>query len=207
MGQNLVPVAVRGYNELCDRSRLCLAGHLSTIKSYQDISKKINVQKEQMKKTQDVILELKRMQINLSHRLLVVIKTYIHLSVAYQHQNPNVSVVPRLTESEKVMKGRLSILMREMQNLNYSMAKVQRMTKRIAMTDGYNGSNDQMQMNKFHQSEERVVDEAENGKNIFNFLSDQNKIIAFLSKTVQKDMDDLNVMTDGLTSATSRLML
>merc|ERR1712204_40120 len=113
---------------------------------------------EQMKKTQDVILELKRMQINLSHRLLVVIKTYIHLSVAYQHQNPNVSVVPRLTESEKVMKGRLSILMREMQNLNYSMAKGQRMT----MTEGYNGSNDQMQMNKFHQSEEMLGNEVDN---------------------------------------------
>merc|ERR1712228_404223 len=63
--QNLVPVAVRGYNELCDRGRLCLAGHLSTINSFSHLANKIKERKQKDKAIKEKILELKQIQINL----------------------------------------------------------------------------------------------------------------------------------------------
>merc|ERR1719410_99882 len=100
-----VPVGVRGYNELNQRSNLCLAGHCSAIKRFQEISEKINMLKDEINiKTKQSIVDLKQSQIHLSHRLLAILRNYICKMADSQKHRANLSEVSLHNLSGKEMK-------------------------------------------------------------------------------------------------------
>eukprot|EP01083_Nonionella_stella_P075998 206878_1 len=214
---NLVPVAVRGYSALHDRSKLCLAGHVSATKSYSEVMDKINELKYNIdKKMRDQILELKQIQIRLSHRLLVILKTYVLMSVQQEHiqqgnrsharNNREVMSMPRLNPDENRMKKNLDALMKQTRSLYFRMSNVDKSIQHVSMEPGYEQKRMDIQRNVVHEDSGMFVD-PNNKKAIFNFLHDQTKILSQLSKTVQKDMDDLNIIENGIKSAYSRVML
>ena len=217
---NLVPVAVRGYDELNDRSKLCLAGHLEIIKNHKMLTDKIDSLKYNIeKKIKDKILELKQIQIDLSYRLLVIIKTYIIMSQRQQRQELQqvattqqglteenrllVAVISGLTLGEKEMKQRLDILMRETRGLHYIMANINKSMLEVVNAGGYNENNmDLTSSNGVDKGNyDDIIDKPNNMKAMFNFLTDQTKIISHLTKSVQKDLDDLNVIKNGIIAA------
>ncbi len=57
------------------------------------------------------------------------------------------------------------------------------------------------------QNNEEVFVDPNNMKSIFHFLKDQTKIISHLTKTVQKDLDDLDIIKNGMINANKRVML
>ena len=223
---NLVPVAVRGYEQLNERGRLCLAGHLSIIKSHSKIIEKINELKYNIeKKIKDKILELKQVQIDLSYRLLVIIKAYIILSQKQQQQQLQnvamsqqglteqnkqmVAVISGLTNGEKEMKRRLDILTHETRKLHHLMANIDKSMMEIANESNFNKNRMDITVgtNVMIDDYNDIMDKPENAKMVFNFLSDQTKIISQLMKTVNKDLDDIEIIKGGIVSANHRVYL
>merc|ERR1712130_666559 len=109
-----------------------------------------------------------------------------------------------LNGDEREMKRRLDILMKKVEILHFVMAKVDKSITEITNQQNYHKkmmNNNQLQMNLMQNEETLFMQNPKNIKTIFNFLTDQTKIISHLTKTVQKDFEDLDVIQNGIFSA------
>ena len=213
---NLAPTAMRGYNELDVRSKQCLGGHTKIINHYGQIAERVDALKVDIeKRIKDQIAELKQVQIDLSYRLLVVVRAYILFSLKSQREQQGQVMVPPLTVNERTMRDTLQGMAnatRELQVLHwifvafslsmihmtslcltqYKMAHADRL-----MAEAGAGTGLAVTGGRSTVDEEEVFDEKCMNA-MFNCLSDDTKIISYLAKTVQKDYEDLEVMRNGL---------
>jgi len=227
----LIPVGIRGYQQLNERSNLCLAGHCSAIKRFQEISEKLNALKNEINiNTKQSIVDLKQMQIHLSLRLLSILRVYVCQVTQSSPQNAVASsssslhpsssssmaiamnlsqstpttttapTMPLLCPSELKLKHVLQQMMRESKQLASLYQHVQKLSLQLGMDDGSmyrrNGGGGSGGMGMQMQSMDHI--DASSMKQMFEFLQQQQKFVSLLTKTVQNDVKDLNVIGNGI---------
>eukprot|EP01084_Bolivina_argentea_P023114 43062_1 len=217
----LVPVGIRGSNELNQRSNLCLAGHCSAIKRFQEISEKINVFRDEIGiKTKQTITDLKQTQIYLSQRLLAILRVYVVKMTDAQSSNTNNNLSlhngNHLSAKEMKLKNVLQQMSRESKQLVQLYTRVHKLSydlniesrsrdasldiKDTAMNDtssnltNYCNTNAIVSMDLDHP-------DPRNMKQMFGFLKQQQMFVQLLSETVQSDVKDLNVIQNGIQNA------
>ena len=189
---HLAPTAIRGYHDLDIRSKLCFSGHCKMIKSYELIAERVDALKMDIeKRMKDQILELKQIQMDLSYRLLVVIKAYILKSLQTQREQQGQVIEAALNVNERRMQEMLEGLVGEARELQYKMAHADRLMAEV-------GSGMSMAVTETRTVDEEAMFDQKSMNAMFNCLTDDTKIISYLAKTVQKDYDDLEIMRSGL---------
>jgi len=225
---NLIPVGIRGYQQLNERSNLCLAGHCSSIKRFQEISEKVNKLKEEIDiKTKQTIHDLKQQQIYLSHRLLSILRTYtVKLNANNQNQNElqqnlnnsslnNSSLSLHreqknngLSMEEMKLKRVLDQMSQESQQLMLLFQHVNKLSSHLEIEGGHN-KKDLLSNNSnstFIGNNAVILDgldhpDPNSMKQMFSFLKQQQQFVGLLAKTVQSDIKDMGVINNGISMA------
>merc|ERR1719206_107695 len=181
----LVPVAVRGYDEMRQRSNLCLAGHCSAIKRFEELSQRIAALKHQIDaKTKQTITDLKQTQLFLSQRLLAVLRAFVCQSQT-ENQNPNLKTP--MSQNELKLQKALERMARESNELLSLFAHVKRVASRMdSDRKGF-----VVQSDAEHLSAEAM-------QQMFAFLKQQQNFVHLLAKTVQTDIKHLDVVRHGM---------
>jgi len=193
----LVPVGICGYKQLNQRSNLCLAGHCSAIKRFQEISEKVDVLKDEIDiKTKQQITDLKQTQIHLSHRLLAILRCYICTITASQSED-NTMVTPK----EMKLKHVMDQMGREQKGLTNLYGHINKLMEQINMEQPH-GHNAEQQSKHFMNNNTLILNDCDhidpqNMKTMFSFLKQQQNFLQLLAKTVQSDARDLSVIANG----------
>ena len=215
----LIPVGIRGYKELNERSNLCLAGHCSSIKRFQEISEKVNKLKEEIDiKTKQTIHDLKQQQIYLSNRLLAILRCYVVKMVGNNdnnnsqiilNNNQNVSNLNisslhsssnGLSKQEMRLKHVLDQMSQESKQLMHLNQHINKLSSQLAI-EGKTDKNGDIEGSFIGNT---VIMEGlnhsnpKNMKRMFTFLKQQQQFVGLLAKTVQNDMKDMSVIMDGI---------
>jgi len=195
--KQLVPVAIRGFADLEERANLCLAGHLSCHTVFEDLSNKLNDLRIKInRKLQDDIQELKRTQIVLSRRLLVVMRQYIEISTGQvgritYNAMPSGALDGRfdtLNPNEMQLKQVLHRLLRESRTI---VSQFQHVDELLHTVNSTTGSVAEIT---------RISTEPINPKmmqNMFEFLKNQQQLIRHMTQTIDMDLEDLKVIEKG----------
>ena len=199
--RKFVPVGIRGYNELNQRSNLCLAGHCSTIKRFQEISEKINELKDQINiRTKQTIVDLKQSQTHLSHRLLVILRNYVCKMSAAQSHGANLSEISlhSLSGKEMKLKNVLAQMNEESKQLAHLFGHISKLSANFGQNSmlSHNGSDSgDGELGKHYLNNNADHMDPANMKQMFCFLKQQQQFVQLLAKTVQNDVKDLNVIS------------
>eukprot|EP01083_Nonionella_stella_P172544 592500_1 len=210
----LVPVGIRGYVELNQRSNLCLAGHCTAIKSFQQISEKINILKDEVNiKNKQCITDLKQTQIHQSHRLLAIMRAYIaQMTNDTQSLNDstltvrshNANDLNMLSAKEMKLRNVLNQMKRESKQLINAYGRINKLSYDLDIESRGEGvllsvegdANDVREpVNGFNNHPNQ-----KNMNQMFGFLKQQQMFMQLLSNTVQSDIKDLDVIQNGIQS-------
>lgn len=177
-----VAVGIRGYNELNERSNLCLAGHCSAIKRFEEISEKVNALRDQINiKTKQTIVDLKQSQIHLSHRLLAILRNYVCKMTADQSNCAN------LNSKEMKLKNVLCQMDEESKQLVHLYAHINKLSANLRAEHNANNHG---------ESSKNFINNKSSMKQIFSFLKQQQQFVKLLADTTKNDIKDLNVIAD-----------
>jgi len=202
--KRLVPVAVAGYNDLTLRSELCLSAHVKMQKELQSIEEALRGLRDRMEVAiKPTIADLKQNQIQLSHRLLAVLRGAVCRMTEDQTLGPNqnASNLPLavisgrsawespLSAKELQMKAELDRLSRESRELMAGYSRIHKMWDHLHV-DGVAAG-----IHRVTVSNEGL--EPENMKLMFEFLKQQQSFIQLLASTVKADQKDLEVIRQG----------
>ena len=209
--KELIPVCIKGYNELNERSKLCLAGHISTQNYYNKISNKIDKIKHDINnKIKQKIIELKETQINLSNRLLIILREYIvKITNNYKNNNNNNNYnntfnndllfndnsLP-LNRNEIQLKNTLQTLLTDVKLLQKNFYEINELTVNF-------NNNNNITNNNNNNYGYNIFNNISNDKNIdklYEFLDKNTKLLKYLTQTVHNDLNDLDVILKGMNS-------
>ena len=224
---DLIPVGIRGYQQLNERSNLCLAGHCSSIKRFQQISEKINQLKEQIDiKTKQTIHDLKQQQIYLSHRLLAILRTYtVKLNETDNSNNNNINNINNnnsslslhsmeinkknggLSMGEMKLKRVLEQMSQESKQLMLLFQNINKLSSHLEIEGvnkgGITTDSVMMEGRTFVGNNAVILDgldhpDPNSMQQMFSFLKQQQQFVSLLAKTVQSDIKDMGIIINGL---------
>lgn len=208
--KRLIPVAVAGYNDLTLRSELCLSAHVKLQKEMQSKEEALRGLRDRMEVSiKPMIADLKQNQIQLSHRLLAVLRGAVCRMAEEQTLGPNqnASNLPLavalshshlsgrsawespLSAKELQMKAELDRLSRESRELMAGYSRIHKMWDHLNI-DGVTAN-----IRRVTVSNDGL--EPKNMKLMFDFLKQQQSFVQLLASTVQADLKDLAVIRQG----------
>lgn len=220
--RNLICVPIRSYQQLKERSQICLAGHISKCQMFEKLSNQFNQLRDEIEnKTRQEILDLKETQTQLSFRLLVILREYILRLTAQNYITDNVASGMGNITSQGIpivspMTDRLLYASRNtlttdeirMKNIFHNLFKeIQKLHQKFVTVD------DKLQMRKERDQLElsvkakpksnidnmpHVLPTNEQMKHIYHVLQQQQSFLFQMTKTVQQDYEDLNVIFKGI---------
>jgi len=207
--KRLYPVAINGYQELNERSKLCCSAHVKWLKEMEAKDQMIRALREDMEvNTKPMIADMKQTQMHLSHRLLAVLREYVCQSGSNLSGNNALALGAPLGSNQNAsnislhsMAAALPLSLKEMDmkvNLERMSNECREMMARYMQINrmwtqlGIDGENSSIVVS---DAVEHI--DAKNMKQMFQFLKQQQNFIQLLSNTVQCDMKDLDIIREG----------
>jgi len=170
------------YKSLTQRSELCLSDHVKMQKELESNEDALRKLRDRMEvEIKPTIADLKQNEIQLSHRLLAVLRAVCRRTNRSAWESP-------LSEKELQMEAKMDRLSRESRELMARYSRIQRKVWDHLHVDGVAVSKKNMKRRPPASNEGL---EPENMKQMFEFLKQQQSIIQLLDSTVK---DDLKVL-------------
>merc|ERR1711972_322355 len=199
------PVAVAGYDALNCRSKICIAGHVKGLKKV-DAGHQIieRMQKELETETKQKIDNLKKTQLNLSNRLLAVLRQYACQSV--ENQSGGSALVGPLGSNQNTinmqalsLRAAVPLSMKEMEMKSNLDRMTQECREMMTMYAQIGRLSSQMDLNQEMHTMGNVNDhlDPKSMKQMFEFLKQQQAFIQLLAHTMQSDIKDLDIIREG----------
>lgn len=173
---SLVPVLVRGFDQLKKRALLYQRGRNSCLAAFDELKSKLQEAKQEQENKKKMFAEIKKRQLNLSHRFLKILRQYAVL------QGRNAPLFPEEIDLHR----RLTQLIPEQHNAQQFQARVE---ERLSLPRS------DLQPDSFE------VPDQENMKKLYNFLREHQANIWRLMKTVEDDVKVISVMEKGINNS------
>ena len=198
--KRLYPVAVTGYEALTVRSKMCIAGQVKGLKKVDVGHQMIKRIQEQMETaTKQTIDDLKKTQMDLSRRLLGVLRHIACRSAENHYQSAGNALALNQNTINYNMQPSLPLSMREM-DMKMNLDRMTQECREMMIMYGQIGRLwAQMDLNREMHTMGNVNDNVDEKsmENLFEFLKQQQAFIQLLANTMQSDIKDLDIIREG----------